>query len=75
VLGHGGLAEDPALGGWTPEALRTRLLRRPAVLTTRPGAWLLRLERRPEDGLTRRFPWGWSWVRLPWMDQPLQVDE
>ncbi|MFM7547570.1 MAG: contractile injection system tape measure protein, partial [Cyanobacteriota bacterium] len=73
VIGHGRLAEEPALGVWTPAALRARLLRRPAVLTTRPGAWLLRLERRPEDGLTRRIPWGWSWVRLPWMDHPLQV--
>ncbi|MEB3156932.1 MAG: contractile injection system tape measure protein [Cyanobacteriota bacterium] len=75
VIGHAGLVAAAADEVWTPAALRTRLLRRPAVLTTRPGAWLLRLERRPEDGLTRRIPWGWSWVRLPWMNHPLQVEE
>ena len=49
-------------------------MRRPAVLTSRTGAWLLRVERRAEDGLLDRFPWGWSWIRLPWMDHPLQVE-
>ncbi len=69
VIGHGGLAAEMG-----PEELRERVLRRPAVLSTRPGAWLLRVERRPEDQLLQRFPWGWSWIRLPWMDHPLQVE-
>jgi hypothetical protein len=69
VIGHGGLTGE--LDG---EGLRATLLRRPAVLTTRPGAWLLRVERRPEDGRLKRFPWGWSWIRLPWMAHPLQVE-
>ena len=69
VIGHGGLTGE--LDG---EGLRSTLLRRPAVLTTRPGAWLLRVERRPEDGRLKRFPWGWSWIRLPWMAHPLQVE-
>jgi hypothetical protein len=69
VIAHGGLAEEMA-----PEDLRGLILRRPAVLTSRTGAWLLRVERRPEDALLERFPWGWSWIRLPWMDHPLQVE-
>jgi hypothetical protein len=56
------------------EDLRGLILRRPAVLTSRTGAWLLRVERRPEDGLLERFSWGWSWIRLPWMEHPLQVE-
>jgi len=69
VIAHGGLAEKIE-----PQDLRGLILRRPAVLTSRTGAWLLRVERRPEDGLLDRFPWGWSWIRLPWMDHPLQVE-
>ncbi len=69
VIAHGGLAEK-----LEPRDLRDLILRRPAVLTSRPGAWLLRVERRAEDGLLDRFPWGWSWIRLPWMDHPLQVE-
>jgi hypothetical protein len=69
VIAHGGLAEKIE-----PQDLRGLILRRPAVLTSRTGAWLLRVERRTEDGLLDRFPWGWSWIRLPWMDHPLQVE-
>ena len=69
VIAHGGLAEK-----MEPQDLRNLILRRPAVLTSRTGAWLLRVERRAEDGLLDRFPWGWSWIRLPWMDHPLQVE-
>jgi hypothetical protein len=69
VIAHGGLAEK-----MEPQDLRDLILRRPAVLTSRTGAWLLRVERRAEDGLLDRFPWGWSWIRLPWMDHPLQVE-
>ena len=69
VIAHGGLAEK-----MEPRDLRNLILRRPAMLTSRTGAWLLRVERRAEDGLLDRFPWGWSWIRLPWMDHPLQVE-
>ncbi|MCS5691139.1 contractile injection system tape measure protein [Cyanobium sp. FGCU-6] len=69
VIAHAGLAER-----MVPEDLRTLVLRRPAVLTSRTGAWLLRVERRAEDALLERLPWGWSWIRLPWMEHPLQVE-
>jgi len=69
VIAHAGLAEKVR-----PEDLRNLVLRRPAVLTSRTGAWLLRVERRAEDALLERLPWGWSWIRLPWMEHPLQVE-
>ena len=69
VIAHGDMAAELDV-----DDLRHLILRRPAVLTSRTGAWLLRVERRPEDGLLERFPWGWSWIRLPWMDHPLQVE-
>ena len=69
VIAHAGLAEKVR-----PEDLRNLVLRRPAVLSSRTGAWLLRVERRAEDVLLERLPWGWSWIRLPWMEHPLQVE-
>jgi hypothetical protein len=69
VIAHAGLAEKVQ-----PEDLRNLVLRRPAVLSSRTGAWLLRVERRAEDALLERLPWGWSWIRLPWMEHPLQVE-
>jgi len=69
VIAHGDLAAELDV-----EDLRQLILRRPAVLTSRTGAWLLQVERRPEDRLLERFPWGWRWIRLPWMDHPLQVE-
>ena len=54
--------------------LREQWLRRPGLLTWRPGAWLLVVERREEvDGPLERLPWSWGWIRLPWMRELVQV--
>jgi hypothetical protein len=68
VLGHadGRLGDDGA-------ALRQDFLQRPGLLSTRPGAWVLQVERRPGDEVLEGLPWSWSWIRLPWMDDLLQV--
>ena len=68
VLGHadGRLGDDGA-------ALRQEFLQRPGLLSARPGAWVLQVERRPGDELLDGLPWSWSWIRLPWMDDLLQV--
>ena len=54
-------------------ALRQEFLQRPGLLSARPGAWVLQVERRPGDEVLDGLPWGWSWIRLPWMDDLLQV--
>ena len=68
VLGHadGRLGDDGA-------ALRQGFLQRPGLLSARPGAWVLQVERRPGDEVLEGLPWSWSWIRLPWMDELLQV--
>jgi hypothetical protein len=68
VLDHadGRLGDDAA-------ALRQGFLQRPGLLSARPGAWVLQLERRPGDEVLDGLPWSWSWIRLPWMDDLLQV--
>jgi hypothetical protein len=63
--------------GWLGEeiaVLRGQWLQRPGLLTRRPGAWLLVVQRRDDlDGALERLPWSWSWIRLPWMTELIQV--
>jgi hypothetical protein len=68
VLGHadGRLGDDGTV-------LRQEFLQRPGLLSARPGAWVLQVERRPGDELLDGLPWSWSWIRLPWMEDLLQV--
>ena len=69
VLAHGnGLLGDEVA------TLRTTWLQRPGLLTWRPQAWLLVVERREAiDGVLERLPWSGSWLRLPWMAELVQV--
>jgi hypothetical protein len=66
VLGHadGRLGDDGTV-------LRQEFLQRPGLLSARPGAWVLQVERRSGDELLDGLAWSWSWIRLPWMDDLL----
>lgn len=68
VLGHaaGRLGDDGTF-------LRQAFLQRPGLLSARPGAWVLQVKRRPVDLVLDGLPWSWSWIRLPWMDDLVQV--
>jgi hypothetical protein len=54
--------------------LRGSFLVRKGILSTRDGAWLLRVERQPQDVLLERLPWTMQWARLPWMQAPMRVE-
>lgn len=62
------------LGELSIQGFRATFLQRRGALTTRDGAWLLRVERQAHDVLLDRFPWSWGWVKLPWMPHPMQVE-
>jgi hypothetical protein len=64
----------PALDEPSIAEFRAGFLARPGALGARDGAWLLQVERRPQDTVLDRFPWSWRWVRLPWMPAPLRVE-
>ncbi len=68
------IAHAPILENMSVPGLRGTFLLRPGILATRDGAWLLRVERRDYDIVLERFPWSWTWVKLPWMADPLQVE-
>jgi hypothetical protein len=69
LIAHATILRDMSVDG-----LRANFLRRDGFLATRDGGWLLQVERRSHDVVLDRFPWTWTWVRLPWMTTPLRVE-
>lgn len=65
---------------WTPlkntsvDGLRNTFFERDGKLTTKENGWLLTVEQRTVDVLLGKLPWGFSTIRLPWMEQILNVD-
>ena len=68
------IAQAPILRNMSTAGFRGSFLLRRGVLSARDGSWLLRVERQTYDLVLDRFPWSVSWVRLPWMEAPLQVE-
>lgn len=69
VIGHASILRDMPVASF-----RATFLQRPGALSVRDGAWLLQVERQAHDLVLDRFPWSWSWVKLPWMPDPLRVE-
>jgi hypothetical protein len=69
VIVHASILRDMPVASF-----RTTFLQRSGVLSVRDGAWLLQVERHTHDLVLDRFPWSWSWVKLPWMPNPLRVE-
>jgi hypothetical protein len=68
------IAQAPILHDISHSGFRASFLLRKGQLSARDGAWLLRVERETYDLVLDRFPWSIKWVKLPWMDAPLQVE-
>ena len=68
------IAHAQLLGEMSPSDFRTLFLLNPGVLSPRAESLLLRVERTPHTALVERFPWPCSWIRLPWLRIPLQVE-
>jgi hypothetical protein len=68
------IANAPILKNMSVNGLRATFLLRRGVLSSRDGAWLLRVERETYDVVLDRLPWTMQWVKLPWMDAPLRVE-
>lgn len=68
------IVQAPILGKMSLAGFRGSFLIRQGVLSTRDGGWLLRVERETYDVVLDRFPWGFEWVKLPWMETPLRVE-
>ena len=68
------IAQAPILQSLSIAGLRGNFLLRAGMLQVNQGIWLLRVERETHDVMLDHFPWGFQWVRLPWMEVPLQVE-
>ncbi|MCB0207859.1 MAG: hypothetical protein KDJ52_00935 [Anaerolineae bacterium] len=68
------IEQAPILRNMSVPGFRGTFLLRHGVLSSRDGAWLLRVERETYDVVLDRFPWSWEWVKLPWMTAPLRVE-
>jgi hypothetical protein len=68
------IAQAPILHNMSPDGFRGNFLLRRGQLSVRDGLWLLRVERQTYDIVLERFPWSWQWVKLPWMETPLQIE-
>jgi hypothetical protein len=68
------IAQVPILHDMSLPGFRGTFLLRQGQLSTRDGVWLLRVERETYDVVLDRFPWTISWVKLPWMQGPIQVE-
>ncbi len=68
VIGHWS-----ALGNTTPDGLRFNFLMRPGRLIREDAGWSLQVEKKTQDVLLGRLPWGMSMIKLPWMEGMLRV--
>jgi len=68
------IAQAPILQSLSIAGLRGNFLLRAGMLQVNQGIWLLRVERETHDVMLDHFPWGFQWVKLPWMEEPLQVE-
>ncbi|MGA2822669.1 MAG: contractile injection system tape measure protein [Bacteroidales bacterium] len=68
------------LGHWEPlhgtsiEGLRQTFLQREGKLTPTETGWKLRVEQKTVDILLDKLPWGYSTIKLPWMQDILNVE-
>ncbi len=68
------IAQAPILREMSVDGFRGTFLLRHGMLSQRDGLWLLHVERETYDLVLDRFPWSWSWVKLPWMEVALRVE-
>ena len=68
------IAQAPILGAMSVAGFRGSFLLRPGQLGGRDGHWLLRVERMTHDIVLDRFPWSVQFVKLPWMENLMQVE-
>lgn len=57
------------------DGFRKAFLQRNSILRVRDGEWLLQLERKTYDILLDRIPWSIRFVKLPWMENILYVEQ
>jgi len=68
------IANWGALKSTSVEGLRGSFLCRKGIITDKGGRRVLQVERKEYDLLLNGLPWGYSLIKLPWMDKHLEVE-
>ena len=63
-----------ALKGASIEALQNSFLLREGKITRKEDHWLVQVERTGVDILLDRLPWGFSTIKLPWLDKLIYTE-
>lgn len=70
----GGIIQNwKAIGNTSPQGLRETFLNRDGTLRLQDESWHLTVPSKTFDVLVDRIPWGFSMIRFPWMEFPLQT--
>lgn len=67
------ITQAAMFGELSVDGLRGSFLLRAGSLSQDSGHWLLRVERQSYDVLLERLPWPMNWIKLPWMNNTLEV--
>jgi hypothetical protein len=62
------------LGETTPDGLRSSFLQRVGLLGRMDYGWRLRVEGASFDLLLAQLPWAFSFIKLPWLSEPVHVE-
>ncbi len=68
------IEQIPILENMSINGFRGNFIIRTGILLPGNYGWLLRVERETYDVVLEHFPWQFDWVKLPWMQSPLQVE-
>jgi hypothetical protein len=63
-----------ALGRTSIDGLREGFILRDARLAARPDGWAATVEKKAQDVLLDRLPWGFAVIRFPWSSSRIYVD-
>lgn len=64
----------PPLKNTSVNGLRQSFLQREGKLEAKQNGWLLTVEQKTIDVLLDKLPWGFSTIKLPWMNEMMSVD-
>lgn len=69
IIGHWTILKNTSIQG-----LQSTFMVREGKLSSKESGWFLKVERKTVDILLDKLPWGFSTIKLPWMENILSVD-
>lgn len=64
----------PKMKTMHPNALRGSFLIREGTVKEEPERWVIKVDRKPFDILLKSIPWGYNFIKLPWVEKMIIVE-